>query len=121
MGGDGGNLNAGNAWIQIIPIGIELFYQSDFPGPIPLPQLLFAFDRVFDIVELLEVDEPVELVFLRETFYRLQVMLGYATNNIIGYTDVKRASDTTGWYVDVEAACPRPRPLDTGSPGQAGR
>jgi hypothetical protein len=68
MGEDGGNLNAGYAWIQIIPIGIELFYQSDFPGPIPLLQLLLAPDRVFDVIELLKIDEPVDLVFLREPF-----------------------------------------------------
>src|SRR5216683_7320950 len=53
-GYDGQRLNAGYARIQIIPIGIDLLNQPDFPGSIPLLQLFFAPDRVFGIIELFE-------------------------------------------------------------------
>jgi hypothetical protein len=41
-GYEGQNLNTGYAGIAIIPIRIELFNESDFPGSIPLFQSLLA-------------------------------------------------------------------------------
>jgi hypothetical protein len=88
MGAGTGKLNAGNAWVQIIPIGIELLNQPDFPRPIPLLQLLLASDRVFGIIELFEIDEPVDFVFLCKAFDRFQSMFGYSTNEVIGHAGI---------------------------------
>src|SRR6266851_9120657 len=48
-------------------------------------------------------------------------MLRDPTNKIVGDADVKRASDTTGQDVDVEAACPHRTALwNTGRPVKSG-
>src|ERR1700733_3054233 len=118
----GRNSDAGYSWIKVIPIGIEFFNQADFPGSIPLFQSPLAFDGVFDIVKLFEIDQPVDLVFFCKAFHRFQAMLRHAANEIVGYADVKRAADAISKYVDVEAACLHRSALwNTGSPGQAGR
>jgi hypothetical protein len=91
VGLGGGYSSAGDARIQIVPVGIEFLNQPDFPGSIPLLQLLLALDRVFGIIELFEIDEVADLVLLRKAFRQFQAMLGDAANEIIGYADVKRA------------------------------
>src|ERR1700721_4264224 len=62
------NLNASNARIQVVPIGIEFFDQSDLPSSIVLFQLLLASDRIFRILELFEINEHVDFVFLGKAF-----------------------------------------------------
>jgi hypothetical protein len=49
-------VRACQAWIQITPIGILFFNQSDLPGSISLLQSLLAPDRIFGIIELFEMD-----------------------------------------------------------------
>jgi hypothetical protein len=107
----------GYARIQIVPIGILLLNQSDISGPIPLLQPRFALDRFFEVIELFELHEPRNLVFLRKALCQLQPMLADAADEVIGHTNVKRPSDSAGKDVDVEAVCSHRPPLDTGSPG----
>ena len=97
------NSNAGYTRIQIVPIGVELLNQSDFSGSIVLLQSFFSLNRVFSIIELFEIDQPVDLIFLREAFHQFQAMFGDATSEIIGHADVERASDSAGQNVYVEA------------------
>ena len=66
---DGRNSKAGDAWIQIIPIGIELLDQPDVPGPIPAFQSLLAPDGIFGVVELFETNQLVDAIFLGKAFY----------------------------------------------------
>jgi hypothetical protein len=48
-----------------------LLDQSNFPGSIPPFQSLLTPDRVFGIIELFEIHQSANLVFLREAFCHL--------------------------------------------------
>jgi hypothetical protein len=80
--------------------------QPNLPGSIPFLQSFFAPDRVFGIIELFEIQQPADLIFLRKAFHLFQAMLSYAPNEIVGNADVERAADAIGKNVYLEAACP---------------
>jgi len=90
----------------VVPIGIEFFDQSDLPGSIPLLQPFLATDCIFNVVELLEIDQLVDAISLREAFHQFEAMLGDATDQIICHAYVERAADAAGEDVDVEAGLP---------------
>ena len=98
------NLNAGDARIQVVPIGIEFFDQTDLPSSIILFQLLLASDRIFCILELFEINQHVDVVFLGKVLGQFQLMLGDAADEVVGHADVERAADAAGEDVDVEAS-----------------
>src|SRR5690348_7184983 len=101
-----------NFRIKIIPIRVVLFNQSNLPSSFPFLQSLLPLDRILGIVELLEIDQPRDVVFLCEAFDQLRLVLRDAPDQIVGDTDVQRAADAASENVDVEAACAHLRPLE---------
>src|ERR1700722_11948442 len=89
--------------IQIIPIGIHLVNEADFPRARPMLDRLLALNRVADIVELLLVDEKLEPVSLRESVDQPLAMLIDASEQIAGDTDVKYSATSVGHEVDEAA------------------
>jgi hypothetical protein len=82
-----------------------LFNQPNLPRSIPLLQPLFTLDRVFRIIELFEIDEPHDVVFLRETLDQFRFVLEDATNEVIGHANVQRATGAACEDADVIMAC----------------
>jgi hypothetical protein len=80
-----------NLQVQIPPIRIALFDQSDFPFPLPFLDLCLAQNRLFHTDMELEVHEQVRLVFLAESFDYLVVVLPDALRQVAGYPGVQRA------------------------------
>jgi hypothetical protein len=69
-------------------------------------------DSLLNLVKAFEINQPIYIVTFGKAFGSFQSMFSHATNKIVGHTDVKRASDTTGEYVNVEAACPHRQSLE---------
>jgi hypothetical protein len=86
--------------------------QSDLPSSIPTFQSLLALDCVFGVIELFEINEPADLIFLRKAFRQFLAMLGDAPNEVVGNANVKRAADAAGEDVELEAACSHLRSLE---------
>src|SRR5215212_5839205 len=85
-------------------IGIALFDQSNFPRPIPFLQSLFATNGVFNIIELLEINQAIDVVFLCETLRGFGLVFERASDQIIGDADVERAAQAAGEDVNVKMA-----------------
>jgi hypothetical protein len=76
--------------------------------------------------ELLEIDEPLDTVFLREAFDQTFFMFMNTTAEIVRHAGVKRSVWAAGEDVDVKDTFRARAPQSTltyryGSPGQAGR
>src|SRR6185437_4197375 len=97
------DLNASDARVQVVPIGIEFFNESSFPGSIIFLQLLFTSDRVFRVIKLFVIDRPVDTVSLGKSLRYFQLVLANAPDQIVGHANVQRAADAAGENVDVEA------------------
>jgi hypothetical protein len=93
-----------NAPIKIVPIGIKLFDQSNFPSSIPLLQSFLANYRILNVIELLEIDQFMNAIPLREAFHKFETMLTDAAHEVIRHADVKRAADAASKDVDVVTA-----------------
>jgi hypothetical protein len=106
-----GNSSACYARIKIVPIGIKIFDQSNFPSSIPLLQSFLANYRILTVIELLEIDQFMNAISLREAFHKFETMLTDAAHEVIRHTDVKRAADAAGEDVDVVAAYSQLPPL----------
>jgi hypothetical protein len=98
------NSNTSDARIQVVPIGIEFFDQSDLPSSIILLQLLLASDRVLRILKLFVINEHADFVFLGEALHQFQFMLRDAADEVVGYADLQRAANAAREYEDLEAA-----------------
>src|SRR5258705_2674954 len=64
-----------NLRIEINPVRIILFDQRNLPSPRPFLQALFAMDRLFDLVEALEIDQPRDVVVLCKALSDFQFVL----------------------------------------------
>src|SRR5262249_51928364 len=76
--------------------------QLDLPRAIPFLQLLLSLDCVFDVRELLVVDQSMDLILLGEAGHGVGAMLVGAADEIVGDADVERAAEPTGGDVDPE-------------------
>jgi len=74
------NLGSSNSWVEVVPIRIDGFDQTDLPGAGPFFQPLLALDRKFDIAELLIINHPAYTIFFRKTWNRLRSMFVDAPN-----------------------------------------
>jgi hypothetical protein len=97
--------------VEICPVGIVFLDQRYLPGARPFLESLLALDRILDLIEGFEINQPGHLMLLGETLGDLQLMLCNAADEVIGHTDVKRATDAAGENVDVIAACTHQPPL----------
>jgi len=91
-----GSSSACYARIKIVPIGIKLLDQSNFPGSIPLLQSFLANNRILNVIELFEIDQLMNAISLREAFRKFETMLTDAADQIICHADVERATDAAG-------------------------
>jgi len=69
--------------IEVVPIRVVLFNKSNLPRSFPLLQPLLSFDRILGIVELLEVDQPCDVVLLREAFDQFGFVLCDAADQVV--------------------------------------
>src|SRR3954451_6612580 len=60
---------------------------------------------LFDILEAFEIDEPVNVVFLRKTFRDFRLVFGDTPNEIVGHAYVESAADSACQYVDIKGSC----------------
>ena len=74
-------------------MGFELLNQTNFPVSIPFLDAFFTPDRIFNILELFEVDQMVNSVFLGEAFNGVGFVLKNTTNKVVCYTHVQRAAE----------------------------
>jgi len=84
---------AGYAKYQIIPNWIVLLDQPNFPARFHLFNRFSPLDRVFGIMELLEIDQPSTPYFfvkLSTCFWRSSK---HATNQVTGSSNVKCTAD----------------------------
>ena len=70
---------------------VNLLNQGKFPLTIPLFQLLFTNDRLVDILARFKVDEPVNLLFLRETICCPLFVPEQSSDQLIRYTNIQCA------------------------------
>jgi hypothetical protein len=92
-----------NPRIEIVPVWIVLFDKLDLPGAFPVFQSLFAEDRLLDVIELFEVNQPMNPIPLRESINEPLPMLIDSSDQIVGDADVKRAADLAGQDIDPVA------------------
>src|SRR6266571_2428672 len=109
---------ARNSGIEIDPIRVRFFDETDLPGSIPFLETFLALYREFDIVELLEVDQSVNAVAPGESGHRICAMLVDAAHEIICDADVERPANFAGENVDpIGSVCAHvASPVVTGSP-----
>ena len=74
-GGLAGDSSSNDRWIQIVPVGVLLFDQAEFPLAVPFLELLLAKNRGIHILVQLVVDQRMHPVFLGESFDRVISML----------------------------------------------
>ena len=96
-----GSSNACYARIKVVPIGIKLFDQSNFPGSIPLLQSFLANNRILNVIELFEIDQFVNAISLREAFHEFETMLTNPSDEVIRHADIERAILAACQNVDV--------------------
>jgi hypothetical protein len=82
-------MTGGNTRIEVIPIRILLFNELDFPAALPLFQSLLSVNRGLRGAELLEMYQPVNLIFLRKPTNEFLAMLVDPSHKIIRDADVE--------------------------------
>src|SRR6185437_5066873 len=83
----------------------EFLNQSDLPSPLPFLQAFLPLDRIFRIVELLEIHESDDVISFCETLNRLRFVFCDSTDEIIRHANIQCATDPAGQNVDVETPC----------------
>jgi hypothetical protein len=86
--------------IEIAPLVVETFDQTDLPGSVPLFDLLLATDCLTHVTVNFEIDQSVDTVLLSEATDLVVAVFEGAANEIRCYTGVQRAVLTTGHDVD---------------------
>lgn len=67
---------------QILPRRIDRHDQSDLLDPQPAFDLVLALDRIMDILEALEVNQPIKLVLRRKTRSACGLMLPHSLDQV---------------------------------------
>lgn len=79
------------AAVQILPLRIVLFYQSQFPLPIPFLKLLFSNYGGVNIFKDFVVNKQMHVITSCEPAMDLVLMLVHSPHQIIRQTDVERS------------------------------
>src|SRR3954467_4603145 len=77
--------------VEVDPVGVELLAQGDLPIAVPVLQLLFAADRLADVVVGLVPDEAVDIVLCREPWDDPVFVLEDAPTEVVRDTNIERA------------------------------
>src|SRR5690606_30286164 len=99
------NASRDEGGVEVIPIGVDLAEQVDFPLALPGLDLPLAHNGFLHISVLLEPDEPVHVVPLGETRDRMFTMLRDAADKIVGDADIERPVSLRREKIDVVAPC----------------
>jgi hypothetical protein len=103
---------------KVVPIRIRCNDRSDFPSSWPMFDVVLALNGIADIVEPFKVNECFQPVLLSEAVDKPGTMLEHATNEVVGYTDIKNAVATVRQNVNP-TTCHVEMLLRRGWPGQA--
>src|SRR4051812_7157264 len=76
--------------IKIIPIWIYAFYQSYFPGAVPLLEPLLPPNCIRDIIVLLKIDKALDSMSLCEPVNSVRLVLEHAPYEIVCDADIER-------------------------------
>ena len=61
-------------------------------------------DRIFNVVELFEMDEALDVVFFCKSFAHFIAMLTNAPYEVVCHANIQCAADSTGKNVDVKVS-----------------
>ncbi len=89
---------------KVAPVRIARLDEVDFPGSVPVLQLLLASDRGAHIAVHLEPDQPLDEMSSGEAESDLFAMLPQAGFKVGGHADVERAARLAGKDVDAGGA-----------------
>jgi hypothetical protein len=92
------------------PIRIEFFDQPYSPRAIPFLQALLALNRVFDITELLIINQPVNAITLRKSRHHAGEVFIYAPHEVIRYPYVRQCRRSCWQGCRVNSTCLRSCP-----------
>lgn len=84
-----------------MPTGIFFFDEPNFPRTFPFLDLLLARNCTFHLLVGFKPDESMHTVFFRKPISNVIFMLPHSYGQITCHTDVERAIDLTGEYVDA--------------------
>src|SRR5438034_10770240 len=85
---------------QVFPGGVALFNQSDLAGSNPALDLLLAGNGLTNVLQLLEVDQPSDVVLAREPGDQATLVLIHSPHDVVGDP---RVQDTRATSHDVHA------------------
>src|SRR5438034_891179 len=85
---------------QVFPGGVALFNQSDLAGSNPALDLLLAGNGLTNVLQLLEVDQPSDVVLAREPGDQATLVLIHSPHDVVGDP---RVQDTRATGHDVHA------------------
>src|SRR6185437_369939 len=83
--------SAQHSVIEIVPAGVFLFDQFEFPIAVPAFEAFLAGDGFVDVAVGFEPDETVDTIFLGEAFDQVVLVFPRATQDIVGDADVERS------------------------------
>jgi hypothetical protein len=85
---------------KIVPSRIGSDNFPDLPRAGPVLDVVLALDRVADIVELLEINQPLQSVSFGESFDESRAVFVDAANEIARHADIQNAVRTIGQNVN---------------------
>jgi hypothetical protein len=86
---------------EIVPCWIVSGDQSDFPRARPMLDVVLALNGSSNVIEHLEVDEPLKAVPFGEPLNHSRTMLEHAPNEVARYADIQGTVRTIGHDVNV--------------------
>src|SRR5665213_241522 len=89
---------------EVIPIGIHSDNLSDFPRARPMLDVVLALDGVADVVELLEIHQPLQSISFGETCDEAGAMFEYTADKVARHANIKDTVWAIGQDVNV-ATC----------------
>jgi hypothetical protein len=90
-----------NYWIKVIPVRIAGDNHSDLPRARPMLDIVFALDGITDVVEFLEVNQPLQAVLLGKAIDESRAMFEDSAKEIVCHPDIKDAIWSIGQNINV--------------------
>jgi hypothetical protein len=102
--------------VKVVPIGVARFDEPDFPGPIPLLELLFAPDGGLRRTVRLLIDEIVDAIPPCEALDEVFPMGVAASGKVAGNSDIEGAADPAREDIDEKLLSHRRAGVPVGTP-----
>src|SRR5690349_17841767 len=87
--------------IKVVPVRIHGDDLPNLPRPRPMLDVMFALDGISDVVELLEIDQPLQAVPFSKAVDESRAMFEYPADKITCHSDMQDAVRTIGQNIDV--------------------